>query len=119
MAAVVMDPSRAPVAFGLRAVPQLFEELQQPDTGRRRRALATLCDLMHEPERLHQTVSGGQRSRGVGATSCLPVSIKQDVPFCAAGFLEQLKAPLQDEDASVRAQTCELLQLLAQHHSGR
>ncbi|XP_029019485.1 radial spoke head 14 homolog isoform X1 [Betta splendens] len=93
MAAVLMDPNRAPVAFGLRAVPQLFEELQQPDSGRRQRALTTLCDLMDDPERLYQTVSGG--------------------------FLEQLKAPLRDKDPPVRTQTCELLQLLSHHSSGR
>lgn len=61
MAALLMDPSRAPVAFGRRAVPQLFGELQRPEAGSRRRALASLCDLMHDPERLYQTVNGGNR----------------------------------------------------------
>ncbi|XP_045890790.1 radial spoke head 14 homolog [Micropterus dolomieu] len=93
MAAVLADPSRAPVAFGLRAVPQLFAELQQPESGRRQRALASLCDLMHDPERLYQTVTGG--------------------------FLEQLKVLFKDEDPSVRTQTCELLHLLTAHSIGR
>jgi len=60
MAAALIDPTRAPVAFGRRAVPQLFEELQQPEAERRLPALASLCDLMHDPERLYQTVNGGK-----------------------------------------------------------
>ncbi|KAK2838210.1 hypothetical protein Q5P01_015422 [Channa striata] len=88
-----MDPSRAPVAFGQRAVPQLFEQLQQPQSDVRRRVLTSLCDLMHEPERLYQTVN--------------------------EGFLGQLKDLLVDEDPSVRAQTCELLHLLTAHSTGR
>ncbi|XP_062237227.1 radial spoke head 14 homolog isoform X2 [Platichthys flesus] len=87
------DPGRAPVAFGLRAVPRLFEELQQPGSGSRRRALASLCGLMLDPERLHQTVSGG--------------------------FLEQLKVLLKDEDPSVRGETCKLLHLLSGQRVGR
>ncbi|GLD68444.1 radial spoke head 14 homolog [Lates japonicus] len=93
MAGVLIDPTRAPVAFGRRAVPQLFEELQRPETGRRRRALASLCDLVHDPERLYQTVNGG--------------------------FLEQLKVLLTDEDPSLRAKTCDLLHLLTAHSVGR
>ncbi|KAE8277042.1 Radial spoke head 14-like protein [Larimichthys crocea] len=66
MAASLIDPSRAPVAFGRRAVPQLFEELQQrPEAARRHRALNSLCDLMHDPERVYQTVTGGQSGAGL------------------------------------------------------
>lgn len=54
-----MDPSRAPVAFGRLAVPQLFAELQQPEEERRLPALASLCDLLHDPELIHQTLAGG------------------------------------------------------------
>lgn len=54
-----MDPSRAPVAFGRLAVPQLFAELQQPQEERRLPALASLCDLLHDPELIHQTLNGG------------------------------------------------------------
>lgn len=60
MAAAQIDPTRAPVAYGRRAVPRLFEQLQAPDAGSRLRALASLCDLVHDPERLYETVSGGQ-----------------------------------------------------------
>ncbi|XP_078106586.1 radial spoke head 14 homolog [Sander vitreus] len=93
MAGYLIDPSRAPVAFGRRAVPQLFEELQQPEADRRLRALASLCDLMHDPERIYQTVNGG--------------------------FLEQLKVLFEDEDSSVRTKTCELLHLMTAHSIGR
>lgn len=59
-----MDPSRAPVAFGRLAVPQLFAELRKPEEERRLPALASLCDLLHDPELIHQTLDGGTASRG-------------------------------------------------------
>ncbi|KAK5870611.1 hypothetical protein PBY51_003544 [Eleginops maclovinus] len=93
MAGSLYDPSRAPVAYGRRAVPQLFEELQQPEAARRLRALASLCDLLRDPERIYCTVSGG--------------------------FLDQLKILLKDEDSIVRAKNCELLHLLTAHRIGR
>ncbi|XP_008301565.1 radial spoke head 14 homolog [Stegastes partitus] len=88
-----MDSTRAPVAFGRWAVPLLFGQLQQPQAAGRLRTLAALCDLLHDPERLQQTVTGG--------------------------FLEQLPALLTDEDASVRTRTCELLHLVTAHSVGR
>ncbi|XP_074527033.1 radial spoke head 14 homolog [Halichoeres trimaculatus] len=93
MAASLLDRNRAPVAFGLRAVPRLFEDLQGPDSGGRLRALTSLCDLMHDPERVYQTVNGG--------------------------FLGQFKGLLEDEDPSVRTKTCELLDVLTGHNIGR
>ncbi|KAL3062346.1 hypothetical protein OYC64_002202 [Pagothenia borchgrevinki] len=93
MAGSPYDPSRAPVAYGRRAVPQLFSELQQQEAPRRLRALASLCDLLRDPERISCTVSGGS--------------------------LEQLKVLLKDEDSIVRAKTCELLHLLTAHRIGR
>ncbi|XP_034546992.1 radial spoke head 14 homolog [Notolabrus celidotus] len=93
MAALLIDRSRAPVAFGSRAVPQLFEELQRPEPGSRLKGLTSLCDLMHDPERVYQTVNGG--------------------------FLGQLKVLLEDEDPSVRTKTCELLHVLTGHNIGR
>ncbi|XP_053180812.1 GTPase IMAP family member 8-like [Scomber japonicus] len=92
MAGVLIDPSRAPVAFGRRAVPQLFGELQQLEADRKQRALASLCDLMHDPEKLYQAVTGG--------------------------FVEQLEVLFKDEDSSVRTKTCELLHLLTAHSIG-
>uniref|UniRef100_A0A3P8VMS5 Radial spoke head 14 homolog n=1 Tax=Cynoglossus semilaevis TaxID=244447 RepID=A0A3P8VMS5_CYNSE len=93
--AAMVDQTRAPIAFGRRAVPQLFEVLQLPETDvmHRRRALVSLCDLMHDPQRIHQAVDGG--------------------------VLEQLEVLLKDEDATVRKQTCELLHLICGHNIGR
>ncbi|KAK5611780.1 hypothetical protein CRENBAI_010153 [Crenichthys baileyi] len=93
MAAAVQDPNRDSVAFGRQAVPQLFEQLQQRDASCRLRALTSLCDLVHEPERLYQIVT--------------------------EGFIAQLQDLLKDEDPSVRTKTCELLHLLTSHSIGR
>ncbi|KAM9810566.1 radial spoke head 14 homolog [Neosynchiropus ocellatus] len=93
MSGVVADPTRAPVAFGHLGVPLLFEELRRPETDRKLLALASLCDLMHNPERLYQTVNGG--------------------------FLERLEILLRDEHPSVRTMTCELLHLTTTHSIGR
>lgn len=59
MADRVIDPNRAPVAFGRLAVPQLFAELQQAGEGRGLPALTSLCDLLHDPELIYQTATGG------------------------------------------------------------
>ncbi|XP_023151946.2 radial spoke head 14 homolog [Amphiprion ocellaris] len=88
-----MDSTRAPVAFGRWDVPLLFGRLQQPEAAERLRSLASLCDLMRDPERLYRTVTGG--------------------------FLEQLQDLLKDEDPSVRSKTCELLHLVTAHSIGR
>ncbi|XP_042372862.1 radial spoke head 14 homolog, partial [Plectropomus leopardus] len=92
MTGALTHPGRAPVAFGRRAVPLLFAELRRPEAARRRRALASLCDLTHDPEPLYQTVTGG--------------------------FLDQLTVLFEDEDPSVRSKTCELLHLLTGHSIG-
>ncbi|XP_055017704.1 radial spoke head 14 homolog [Boleophthalmus pectinirostris] len=93
MALAAADRSRAPVVFGLRAVPRLFEELQRPEPEHKTRALNSLCDLLHEPERLYQTVT--------------------------SGLLEQLGPLLRDSDSGVRTRTCDLLHLVSAHAIGR
>lgn len=62
MAASVLDRTRAPVAFGRRGIPQLFEELQKQESGEKLRALSSLCDLIHDPELVYQTVHGGENN---------------------------------------------------------
>lgn len=62
MAGPPADWTRAPVAFGRRAVPQLFGELMRPEAEVRLRALASLCGLMRDPERVYQAVRGGNGS---------------------------------------------------------
>ncbi|XP_028270746.1 radial spoke head 14 homolog [Parambassis ranga] len=93
MAGDLTNHRAAPVAFGLRAVPQLFGLLQQRDAAVRLRVLDSLCELIRDPERLYQTVHGD--------------------------FLWQLEVLLKDEDAAVRAKTCELLHLVTNHATGR
>ncbi|XP_037115034.1 radial spoke head 14 homolog isoform X2 [Syngnathus acus] len=93
MTGVHIDPSRAPVAFGRLAIPELFAQLEEPDATRRLQALASLCDLTHDPERLYQVVS--------------------------EGFLDQLEVLLKDEDPAVRTRTCELLHLTTSHNIAR
>ncbi|XP_049619292.1 radial spoke head 14 homolog isoform X2 [Syngnathus scovelli] len=93
MTGVHLDPSRAPVAFGRLAIPELFAQLEEPDATRRLQALASLCDLTHDPERLYQVVS--------------------------EGFLDQLEVLLKDEDPAVRTRTCELLHLTTSHNIAR
>ncbi|XP_077456172.1 radial spoke head 14 homolog isoform X1 [Stigmatopora argus] len=93
MTGVHLDPSRAPVAFGRLAIPELFARLVEPDAAERLRALASLCDVTHDPERLYQVVS--------------------------EGFLDQLEVLLKDLDPAVRTRTCELLHLITSHNIGR
>ncbi|XP_048855882.1 radial spoke head 14 homolog [Brienomyrus brachyistius] len=88
-----MDPSKAQVAFGNRALPRLMRQLQDTRLLTRQRALAALCDLVHDPERAYEVTE--------------------------AGCLEKLKALLQDEDTAVRVKTTEILHLLANHHVSR
>uniref|UniRef100_A0A8C6TAJ2 Radial spoke head 14 homolog n=1 Tax=Neogobius melanostomus TaxID=47308 RepID=A0A8C6TAJ2_9GOBI len=91
--AAVLDRSRAAVAYGLRAVPLLFQQLQSPGSESRHRALNSLCDLLHDPERLYQTVTGG--------------------------FMSELGPLLRDPDPAVRTRTCDLLYQLTAHSIGR
>ncbi|CAB1320256.1 unnamed protein product [Coregonus sp. 'balchen'] len=88
-----IDPTQAPVAFGNRALPRLSLELQDPQLCIRQRALAALCDLVHDPERAYEAIH--------------------------KGCLERLKVLLQDGDSSVRFKTTEVLYLLATHNVGR
>ncbi|RVE67827.1 hypothetical protein OJAV_G00085410 [Oryzias javanicus] len=90
-----MDPVAPPglVGFGRWAVPLLSEQLRLPRGGARLRALAALADELHRPLRATEALN--------------------------AGFLQQLKVLLEDEDPLVRAKVCEILHMLAAHASGR
>ncbi|XP_010904221.1 radial spoke head 14 homolog [Esox lucius] len=88
-----IDSTQAPVAFGNRAIPRLSVELQDPELYMRQKALAALCDLVHDPERAYEAIHNG--------------------------CLEKLKVLLQDNDSSVRIKTTEVLYLLAAHNVGR
>lgn len=88
-----IDPTKAPIAFGERALPKLNEELQNANLLTRQRALMALCDLVHDPEIAYQAIS--------------------------LGFLETLKGLLTDENRTVRQKTTEVFYLLANHNVGR
>uniref|UniRef100_A0A8D0HDR0 Condensin complex subunit 1 C-terminal domain-containing protein n=1 Tax=Sphenodon punctatus TaxID=8508 RepID=A0A8D0HDR0_SPHPU len=88
-----IDPTKAPIAFGERALPKLNEELQDPELLTRQRALMALCDLVHDPEHVYQAAH--------------------------LGFLDNLKNLLLDEDSTVRQKTTEVLYIMATHSVGR
>ncbi|XP_063050538.1 radial spoke head 14 homolog [Engraulis encrasicolus] len=89
----MLDPTKAPVAFGNRALPRLSMELQDPDLYTRQRALAALCALVHNPERAYEAVE--------------------------KGILERLKVLLKDKDSYVRTKTTEVIYLMVTHNVGR
>lgn len=88
-----IDPTKAPVAFGERALPKLNEELGDPELLTRQRALMALCDLLHDPEHVCQAVH--------------------------LGFMESLKNLLYDQDCTVRQKTTEIFHIMAGHNIGR
>lgn len=55
-----IDPTKAPLAFGRRALPKLNEELQSPELLTQQRALMALCDLIHDPEKVYQAIALGK-----------------------------------------------------------
>lgn len=57
-----IDPTKAALAFGRRALPKLNEELQSPELLTQQRALMALCDLVHDPEKVYQAVALGKWS---------------------------------------------------------
>ncbi|XP_067861621.1 radial spoke head 14 homolog [Heptranchias perlo] len=88
-----IDPTKAPIAFGQRALPKLNRELADPELITRQRALMALCDLVHDPELVYMAAE--------------------------VGCLENLKLLLKDEDATVRHKTTEILYILVTHSIGR
>ncbi|KAL1771638.1 radial spoke head 14-like [Sigmodon hispidus] len=88
-----IDPTKAAIAYGCRALPKLNEELQSQDLLTRQKALVALCDLMHDPEYVYEAIN--------------------------IGCLESLKALLKDDDNLVRIKTTEVLYIMATHNVGR
>ncbi|NXH89080.1 RSP14 protein, partial [Edolisoma coerulescens] len=88
-----LDPTKAPLAFGRRALPKLNEELQSPELLTQQRALMALCDLVHDPEKVYQAI--------------------------ALGFWDNLKILLVHHDQTVRQKTTEVLSVMALHSIGR
>ncbi|NXE34937.1 RSP14 protein, partial [Ptilorrhoa leucosticta] len=88
-----IDLTKAPLAFGRKALPKLNEELQSPELLTQQRALMALCDLVHDPEKVYQAI--------------------------ALGFLDNLKTLLVHHDQTVRQKTTEVLSIMALHSIGR
>ncbi|XP_008501011.1 radial spoke head 14 homolog [Calypte anna] len=88
-----IDPTKAPIAFGTRALPKLNEELQSPELLTQQRALMALCDLVHDPENVYQALR--------------------------IGFLDTLKTLVQHHDSTVRQKTTEVFSIMAMHNVGR
>nr|XP_034380796.1 radial spoke head 14 homolog isoform X2 [Arvicanthis niloticus] len=88
-----IDPTKAAIAYGCRALRKLNEELQSEDLLTRQKAVVALCDLMHDPEYVYEAIN--------------------------IGCLESLKDLLKDDDNLVRIKTTEVLYIMATHNIGR
>ncbi|NWV01416.1 RSP14 protein, partial [Upupa epops] len=88
-----VDPTKAALAFGKRALTKLNEELGSPELLTQQRALMALCDLVHNPENIYQAIE--------------------------IGFLVNLKNLLLHHDSTVRQKTTQILSIMALHNAGR
>lgn len=88
-----INPTKAAIAYGCRALRKLNEELQSETLLTRQKALVALCDLMHDPEYVYEAIN--------------------------IGCLKSLKALLEDDDNLVRIKTTEGLFIMATHNIGR
>ncbi|XP_012604747.1 radial spoke head 14 homolog [Microcebus murinus] len=88
-----INPTKAAIAYGCRALPKLNEELQSEVLTTRQKALMALCDLMHDPEYVYQAID--------------------------IGCLDSLKALLKDINDLVRIKATEVLCIMATHNVGR
>ncbi|NXX51665.1 RSP14 protein, partial [Tricholaema leucomelas] len=88
-----MDPTKAPLAFGRRALPKLSQELCSSELLTQQRALMALCELLHDPENVYQAME--------------------------IGLLDNLKTLLVHQDSTVRQKTTQILSIMATHNVGR
>jgi len=88
-----IDPTKAPLAYGDRAIPKLNEELSNNNLQTRQRALMALCDVVHNPEYISETIRNG--------------------------IVGSLKALLRDPDDVVRMKATEVLFIISGHAIGR
>lgn len=80
-----VDPTKAPIAFGRRALPKLNREIQSPEVLTQQRALMALCDLVHDPENIYQAVQIGKWFAAISFDTV--VVTERDVLYCVALFL--------------------------------
>ncbi|NXF98454.1 RSP14 protein, partial [Eubucco bourcierii] len=88
-----VDPTKAPLAFGRRALPKLGQELCSPELLTQQRALVALCELLHDPENVYQALE--------------------------IGLLDNLKTLLPHQDSTVRQKATQILSVMATHNVGR
>lgn len=88
-----IDITKAPLAYGDRALPKLNRELKDKELVVRQRALVALCDVLHNPEHISESIR--------------------------VGIVVSLRKLLEDRDATVRIKTTEALQVMAGHAIGR
>lgn len=55
-----IDPTKAAIAYGCRALPKLNEEMRSETLLTRQKALVALCDLMHDPEYVYEAINIGE-----------------------------------------------------------
>lgn len=88
-----IDVTKAPLAYGKRALPRLYHELTGTDLLTKQRAARSLCDYLHDPENI---------------AAALRVELART-----------LKRLLTDKDPTVRTKVTECLYVIAQHNIGR
>lgn len=88
-----IDVTRAPLAYGDRALPRLNKELNDPELLIRQRAVRSLCDYLKDPEHIAEALRSG-----------IPTSLKN---------------LLEDDDVTVRQKTTECLYIFAGYAVGR
>lgn len=54
-----IDVTVAPIAFGKRAIPKLKSELKDDQLIIRQRALVSLSNLLHDPEKVYEAIGIG------------------------------------------------------------
>ncbi|XP_059162008.1 radial spoke head 14 homolog [Physella acuta] len=88
-----IDPTRTPLAYGNRAIPRLNRELNDENLLVRQRAVMSLCDHLHDPEHIAESIRNG--------------------------IDKSLKNLLKDPDITVRQKATECLCVMSGHALGR
>ncbi|KAK2193658.1 hypothetical protein NP493_8g00015 [Ridgeia piscesae] len=88
-----IDVSRAPLAYGHRALPRMNRELKDAHLLTRQRAIMSLCDYLHDPEHIASAIR--------------------------EGLVATLKHLLVDNDVTIRHKATECLFVIAGHTIGR
>jgi len=88
-----VDPTKARLAYGQRAIPKLDEELNSTDLHTQQKALMALCDALHDPEKISTAIE--------------------------CSIVQSLKKLLSSKDAVVRMKATECKLIISGHSIGR